>query len=85
MCFLPTGWGIIPILFGPVRLPYRWIGRGVPKPWPATSQDLSPRDFFFWAVAKDSVYRQMSHSLPELRDWISDAAAQVDAAMVQRT
>ena len=39
-----------------VTYPNRWIGRGVPVPWPARSPDLTPLDYFLWGSMKALVY-----------------------------
>ena len=36
--------------------PNRWIGRGGPVPWPPTSPDFTPLDFFLWGPMKSLVY-----------------------------
>jgi hypothetical protein len=61
-----------------------WPGHRRLTPWPPRFPDLPHLDFFFWDFVKDYVYRpSVPQSLPELRGRISDAAAQVDAAMLQ--
>ena len=36
--------------------PGRWIGRGGPIPWPASSPDLNPLDYFLWGYLKSLVF-----------------------------
>ncbi|CAF5164824.1 unnamed protein product, partial [Rotaria sp. Silwood1] len=37
------------------KFPNWWIGRREPIDWPPRSPDLTPTDFFLWAIIKDCV------------------------------
>lgn len=50
--------------------PDRWIGRRGWIDWPPRSPDLTPMDFFLWAVIKDRVYATKPQNLQELKDAI---------------
>ncbi len=59
--------------------PQRWIGRMGAVSWPARSPDLSPLDFFLWGYLKDYVYARKPATLIEMRQFIQDGFAAVDA------
>ena len=61
----------------------RWMGRGVPIPWPARSPDLTPLDFWLWGYLKEIVYTQSPKTIPDLKQAISDAISQIPNQMVQ--
>ena len=60
------------------ELPNRWIGRQGSVDWPARSPDLTPMDFFFWGVFKDSVFSQSPRTVADLRRLISECCQQMD-------
>ncbi len=51
--------------------PDRWIGRRGPIDWPARPPDLTPTDFFLWAVIKDRVYATKPQNIQALKDAIT--------------
>jgi hypothetical protein len=51
------------------QYPYRWIGRGGPRHWPARSPDLNPLDFFF----KNVVFRSTIATGEQLRGRVQGA------------
>ena len=54
----------------------RIIARRYPIRWPAHSPDLTPLDYYFWAVVKDGVYHCYTPiSLLELQERITAAIA----------
>lgn len=59
--------------------PNRWIGRQGPIEWPARSPDLTPMDFFLWGVVKNEVFGRSPRSIRDLRDFISDSFANINA------
>ena len=50
--------------------PDRWIGRRGWIDWPPRSPDLTPTDFFLWALIKERVYATKPRDLQALKDAI---------------
>ena len=48
----PPHWGLNVREFLNTQFPDRWIGRNGPIHWPARSPDLTPLDYFLWAISK---------------------------------
>jgi hypothetical protein len=55
------------------QLPNRWIGRRGPVEWPPRSPDLTPKDFFFWAVVKDKVFSRKPRNVYDMIRCIREA------------
>jgi hypothetical protein len=54
--------------------------------WPPRSPDITPCDFYLGGYVKDQVCQPpMPQSIPELQDWISQAAANGDGYQLRRT
>lgn len=64
--------------------PGRWIGRLGPVSWPARSPDLNPIDFFYWGCIKEKVYFKPIENVAELRQRITEAAEEINAASYAR-
>jgi len=59
------------------RFPGRWIGRGGPRNWPASSLDLSPLDYCVWGWMKELVYSEKVGTRDALLGRILDAADRI--------
>ncbi len=46
----------------------RIISRRSNHPWPASSPDLSPLDFFFWSVCEQKVFKSKPTNIEELKE-----------------
>jgi hypothetical protein len=84
----PTRWGTTTFhlavgAFLDDQLPGSWRGRGEPTPWPPRSPDMSSLTSCSGGLVKDC-RPPVPQPLPELPGRISNAAAQVEAAVQQR-
>ena len=50
--------------------------------WPPRSPDLSPPDFFFWGVMKNSVYSNNPHVIDDFKMAITEYIWNVDRAVL---
>ena len=57
------------------NLPGQWIGRRGAVEFPPCSPDLTPFDFYLWAILKDVVYHRKLATLVVLREEIETACA----------
>ncbi|KDR13321.1 hypothetical protein L798_12946 [Zootermopsis nevadensis] len=71
--------------------PQHWIGRAAANednnllPWPPSSSDLTPCDFFLWGFVKDSVYIPLlPTSIHELHDRITYALQAITTDMLHQ-
>jgi len=62
--------------------PGRWIGRRGALEWPARSPDMTPPDFWLWGVIKENVYGRRPASVEQLRQFITEEIAVIDADMI---
>ena len=56
----------------------RWIGRRGSIEWSPRSPDLTPMDFFLWGVVKEKVYVRKPTNVLQLRDFITEAFAEIN-------
>ena len=64
------------------QMPQRLIGRVLPNlPWPRRSPDLTPCDFFMLGFLKSKVYVTRPANIPELKDRIRAAFAEINVEM----
>ena len=86
----PPHWILRVRQFLNTALPDRWIGRSnqddrVFMPWPPTSPELTPCDFFFWGVLKKLVYVPLlPKNVDNLKVRITEVVATIDNAMLKR-
>ncbi|XP_058796768.1 uncharacterized protein LOC131667396 [Phymastichus coffea] len=55
----------------------RWIGRGGPVNWPASSPDLTSPDFYLWGYLKNVVFEQQPKTREDMQDRIRQACAAI--------
>lgn len=55
-----------------------------PTMWPPNSPDLNPLDYFLWGALVEKVYASPISDLPELKDRITQAAAEISQRSLQR-
>jgi hypothetical protein len=63
--------------------PGRWIGRGGPRTWPASSPDLTPLDFL-WGTLKGIVYQDVPTTPENMRQRIIDGCAAMNPQEIER-
>jgi hypothetical protein len=51
---------------------------------PPSSPDLSPPDFFFWGYLKGNVYKNIPHTLEELKNNISMAITSISVQVLHK-
>lgn len=59
----------------------RLISRLEVCPWPASSPDLTPLDFFLWGHLKSQVYRTNPRNLQDLKDAVKSAVRRVSPSV----
>ena len=78
----PPHWGTTVREWLSEQMPQRWMGRDSPNlPWPPRSPDLTPCDFFVWGFVKSKVYVTRPANIPELKDRIRAAFAEITVEM----
>ncbi|XP_058805440.1 uncharacterized protein LOC131672314 [Phymastichus coffea] len=63
----------------------RWIGRGGPIQWPASSPNLTSPDFFLWGYVKNVVFAQRPTSREDMMERIRTACAAIPRETLLRT
>ncbi|GBO29186.1 hypothetical protein AVEN_124673-1 [Araneus ventricosus] len=81
----PPHWGMIVRDILDENFPDRRCGRGGPIPWPPSSPDITPLDFFLWSFVKNIVYKTSVPSLDELKRRIVTAIENVTSQMLENT
>lgn len=67
------------------QFPMRWIGRNSPfELWPPRSPDITPLDFYFWGVVKNTVYKTRPRNRDELCARIRQACNEISAVELRR-
>lgn len=64
--------------------PHRLISLRGDLGWPARSPDLSICDFFLWGYLKEKVFKSRPHTLPELRERITEEVNAIPRDMCRR-
>lgn len=86
----PAHWSLRARQFLSTTLPDRWIGWSGRNdrafmPWPPTSPDLTPCDFFVWGFVKQLVYvPPLPNDVDELKTQITDAVGTTNNALLER-
>ena len=63
------------------RFGQRVMSRFEACPWPASSPDLTPPDFFLWGHLKSQVYRNNPRSLAELKEAVKSAVRRLSPSV----
>ena len=50
--------------------------------WPPRSPDLTPLDFFVWGYIKDKVFRRGPTSIAQLKQYVTEAIAEITLQML---
>ena len=62
----------------------RVISNKTDRPWPTSSPDLSPLDFWFWGVCLDELRKNPPSSMEELRATINSLARRMSPAEIRK-